>query len=311
MQATIGRILASPPRRLAACALLLACALPPCAQAQEAETPGAQAAGAQAQDSEAAGAPAPAAESAPERPPHPAWEGAIGLQLNNSPEYAGSDQRKFSVRPGLYLRWGRYSIATGGNFVARHNDDEVVRGVTAELVRREDLRLRLSFRYDQGRKTSESTDLAQLDEVRATLRARLSVVWEPVPDWRFGAGWNTDILGRQGGAVADFGVARDFRPSQRTLVTVGTSVAWGNDLYMQARFGISPEAAERSGKPAFDPGAGLRDVALTAQWRTDIDRNWTVWVSGGLSRLLSPAADSPLTLQATQAGVGTGFAWRF
>ena len=188
MQATIGRILASPPRRLAACALLLACALPPCAQAQEAETPGAQAAGAQAQDSEAAGAPAPAAESAPASPPHPAWEGAIGLQLNNSPEYAGSDQRKFSVRPGLYLRWGRYSIATGGNFVARHNDDEVVRGVTAELVRREDLRLRLSFRYDQGRKTSESAELAQLDEVRATVRARLSLVWEPVPDWRFGAG---------------------------------------------------------------------------------------------------------------------------
>ena len=311
MQATIGRILASPPRRLAACALLLACALAPCAQAQEAETPSAQAAGAQAQDPQAADAPAPAAESAPASPPHRTWEGAIGLQVNNSPEYAGSDQRKFSVRPGLYLRWGRYSIATGGNFVARHNDDEVVRGVTADLIQRQDLRLRLSFRYDQGRKTSESADLAQLDEVRATVRARLSVVWEPVPDWRFGAGWNTDILGRQGGAVADFGVARDFRPSQRTLVTVGTSVAWGNDLYMQARFGISPEAAERSGKPAFDPGAGLRDVALTAQWRTDIDRNWTVWVSGGLSRLLSPAADSPLTLQATQAGVGTGFAWRF
>jgi len=307
MQATRECILASRLRRLVACVLLLACVLPTGVRAQSAQVAeGAQPA--QAQDVQ----PAPAQSGqAPDAEPERAWEGAIGLQLSNSPEYAGSDQRKFSVRPGIYLRWGRYAIATGGNYVTRHNDDEIVRGVTADLVKRDDLRARLGLRYDQGRKTSDSGELAQLDEVRATLRARLSVVWEPVRDWRFGAGWSNDILGRDGGAVVDFGLARDFRPSQRSFVSIGTSVSWADEKYMRARFGISPEAAARSGKPAYDPGAGLRDVALTAQWRTDIDRSWTVWVSGGVSRLLGPTVDSPLTLQAGQAAVGVGAAWHF
>jgi outer membrane scaffolding protein for murein synthesis (MipA/OmpV family) len=306
MQATMECILASRLCRLVAYVLLLACVLAPSARAQGAQ----DAQGAQ----EAQPAPTQsghAASAGPEPEPEWAWEGAIGLQLSNAPEYAGSDQRTFSVRPGIYLRWGPFAIASGGNYVARGNDDEIVRGLSADLVKREDLRARIGLRYDQGRKTSDSGELAQLDEVRATLRARLSVVWEPVRDWRFGAGWSNDILGRDGGAVVDFGLARDFRPSRRSYVSVGAGVSWADEQYMQARFGISPEAAERSGKPAYAPGAGLRDVALTAQWRTDIDRNWTVWVSGGVSRLLGPAADSPLTLQAAQAAVGVGAAWRF
>ena len=296
MQATRACILASRPRGLGVYVLLLACALPSgvWAQGAQAAEP-AQVQGEQVQDAQ----------------PEPEWEGAVGLQLSNAPEYAGSDQRKFSVKPGLYLRWGRFAIATGGNFVTRQNNDEIVRGLSANLVQGEDLRARVGLRYDQGRKASDSGELAQLDEVRATLRARLSVVWEPVRDWRLGAGLSSDILGRDGGTAVDFGVGRDFRPNQRTFVSIGTSVSWGDERFMQTRFGISPEAAERSGKPAYDPGAGLRDVALTAQWRTDIDRSWTVWVSGGVSRLLGPAADSPLTLQAGQAVVGVGASWRF
>jgi MipA family protein len=315
MQATITSILTRPSRCLAACALLLACVLPPDAQAQgvqtqDAQAQDAQAQAAEAQAAEAQAAEAQAAEAAPAEPASPAWEGAIGLQLNNSPEYAGSNQRKFSVRPGIYLRWGRYYLSTGGNFVSRR-DDEVVRGFGAELVQRDDLRVRLGLRIDQGRKTSESVDLAQLDDVPSTVRARLSAVWQPVRDWRLGAGWSADILGRQGGAVLDFGVARDFRPSQRSFVSLGSSVSWGDARYMQNYFGISPDAAARTGKPAYDPGGGWRDVALTALWRTDINRSWTVWVSGGVSHLLGPAADSPLTLQTKQAGASAGFAWRF
>jgi MipA family protein len=307
MQATRECILASRLRRLVAGVLLGACALPTGVWAQSAQdVEGAPSA--QGQDVQPAQAQSGHAQGAE---PEPAWEGAIGLQLNNSPEYAGSDQRKFSVRPGIYLRWGRFAIGTGGNLVTRHNDDEIVRGLTANLVQGDDLRARIGLRYDQGRKTSDSGELAQLDEVRATLRARLSVVWEPVRDWRFGAGVGTDILGRDGGTAVDFGLGRDFRPSQGTFVSIGASVSWGDEKFMAARFGISPEAAERSGKPAYDPGAGLRDVALTVQWRTDIDRSWTVWVSGGVSRLLGPAADSPLSLQAGQAAVGVGAAWRF
>ena len=280
MQAAMTRILTS---RLAL-ALLLGAALPLAARAQE--------------------------EPPPTPGPRPNFEGAIGLQLNSSPQYQGSDLRKISPKPGIYLRWGRFSVATSSNFVTRY-DDEVVRGVGAELVQRDDLRVQLGLRYDPGRKTKVSTDLAQLDDVRDTIRARISMVWQPARDWRFAAGWSNDILGRDGGALVDFGVAREFRLSRRSVLSVGTGLAWGDRQYMQARFGISPAAAARSGKPAYAPTAGLRDVAVSAQVRTDINRRWSVWGGANLSRLVGPTVDSPLTLQATQATAGAGFAWRF
>ena len=252
-----------------------------------------------------------AQEEPPPKPgPRPNFEGAIGLQLNSSPQYQGSDLRKISPKPGIYLRWGRFSVATSSNFVTRY-DDEVVRGLGAELVQRDDLRVQLGLRYDPGRKTKVSTDLAQLDDVRDTIRARISMVWQPARHWRFSAGWSNDILGRDGGALVDFGVAREIRLSQRSVLSVGTGLAWGDRQYMQARFGISPAAAARSGKAAYAPAGGLRDVAVNAQVRTDINRHWSVWGGANLSRLLGPTVDSPLTLKTTQATAGVGFAWRF
>ena len=251
--------------------------------------------------------PPPAIEAAP-RPP---FEGAMGLQLNNSPQYQGSDLRKTRLIPGLYLRWGRFSLATSGNFVTRQ-DDEVVRGVGAELVQRPDLRVSLGLRYDPGRKTSASTDLSQLDEVRRTVRGRLSAVWQPAREWRLGAGWSNDLLGRGGGALVDFGVAREFRLAPRTEWSLGANVSWGDERYMQGRFGISPQAAARSGKAAYVPGGGWRDASLSTQWRHEIDKRWTTWAGASVSRLIGPGVlDSPLTVQPTQTTLGAGFAWRF
>ncbi len=257
----------------------------------------------------------PAAAQPVVPPPEPAplrpnFEGALGLQLNNSPEYQGSSLRKTSLIPGLYLRWGRFSIATAGNFVTRY-DDEAVRGLGAELIRRDDLRVQLGLRWDPGRKTSASVDLNQLDPVRPTVRARLTAVWRPVPHWSVGAGWSNDLLGRGGGGLVDVGVGRDFSLGPRTALTLSSGLSWGDERYMQGRFGISPDAAARTGKPVYAPESGWRDVSLSAQVRSDLDKRWSVWGGGSVSRLLGPALDSPLTKQTTQAVAGAGFAWRF
>ena len=250
-------------------------------------------------------APAPQAAA-----PRPNFEGARGLQINNSPEYQGSDRRKTSLKPGIYLRWGRYWVATASNFVTRR-DDEVVRGVGAELVQRDDLRVQLGLRYDPGRKTSDSPDLEQLDDVRATLRGRVSASWRFRPDWQLGSTWSADVLGRKTGSLVDLSLGHEIRLSPRTVWSLGTGLSWGDANYMIARFGISPAAAARTGKAEYVPGSGLRDMSLSTQVRTDIDKRWSVWTQAGIGRLLGPARDSPLTKKPTQYGAGVGFAWRF
>ena len=240
----------------------------------------------------------------------PAFEGALGLQVGNAPQYLGSDLRTTALRPGIYLRWGRFSISTAGNLRNRY-DDDVLRGFGAELLRSDDWRVQLGLRIDHGRQASDSPDLAQLDEVEPTLRSRLSTTWRFEPDWQLGAGWSADVLGRGGGSVVDLSIERDIRLSPRSRLSVGAGLSWADQRYMAARFGISPAAAERSGLPAYAPGAGWRDIGFSLHLRTDIDRQWSVWGTASLGRLLGPTVDSPLTRQVTQFAVVSGVVWRF
>ncbi len=260
-----------------------------------------------------AGTPLPACaqvEASPSPSARPNFGGAIGLQWSNAPRYQGSNLRENSLQPGIYLRWGRFWVATAGNFVTRQ-DGEVLRGVGAELVQRDDLRVRLGLRLDPGRKTRDSPELAELDDIRPTVRARLSATWRFKPDWQLGTGWSTDVLGRQGGSLVDLSISHSIRLSQRTHWSLGSSLSWADERYMLARFGISPAAAARTGRPAYEPGGGWRDAALNTELRTDIDRRWSVWAGASVSRLLRPALASPLTLKPTQVATGAGFAWRF
>jgi len=282
MQAAMGPILAA--ASWSALALALALAPAPVAAVEDVATP------------------APASR--------PAFEGALGLQVGNAPQYLGSDLRTTALRPGIYLRWGRFSISTAGNLRNRY-DDDVLRGFGAELLRSDDWRVQFGLRIDHGRQASDSSDLAQLDEVEPTLRSRLSTTWRFEPDWQLGAGWSADVLGRGGGSVVDLSIERDIRLSPRSRLSVGAGLSWADQRYMAARFGISPAAAERSGLPAYAPGAGWRDMGFSLHLRTDIDRQWSVWGTASLSRLLGPTIDSPLTRQVTQFAVVNGVVWRF
>jgi outer membrane scaffolding protein for murein synthesis (MipA/OmpV family) len=80
---------------------------------------------------------------------------------------------------------------------------------------------------------------------------------------------------------------------------------------MRSWYGISEAAAARTVKPAYEPGAGLREAALSAGFRTEIEDKWIVLGGASLGRLLGPAAKSPLTLSKTQWGVSIGVARRF
>jgi outer membrane scaffolding protein for murein synthesis (MipA/OmpV family) len=83
------------------------------------------------------------------------------------------------------------------------------------------------------------------------------------------------------------------------------------DRYMQTYYGISAEQAARTGYPVYEPKAGLRDLALYANLRHDIGHEWTVLAGANTTRLLGPAANSPLTGKKTNWGLSAGAAWRF
>lgn len=240
----------------------------------------------------------------------PAWDAAVGLITHHSPNYLGAADSRWHLTPGVFVRYGRFSITTSSGFVTRRND-EVERGVAAELVSRDDFRVSLSARTDGGRDAGDDPALSGLPDVRPTVRARLSAVKKFEGGWRLGLGWSPDLLGRGGGATLDLSVSHERRVGPGRWMTAGISSTWADARYMQSYFGITPAQSSASGHPSYQPGAGLRDLSLGIGWRAELGPHWLGFVGAGLTRLAGPTLDSPLTRRRDVGGLNGGLAWRF
>lgn len=255
-------------------------------------------------------APVGAAAADDDAPPTAHWEGAVGLVLRHGPTYQGASDSRTRVVPGLFLRYGRFSITTTGGFVTR-SSDEVTRGAAAELLRTEDYRVNLSLRVDGGRDNGNDPMLAGLDDRRATLRGRLGVTRKFGRGWQVSAGTTPDLLGRDGGTLVDLGIGYGWSMTPTLHASLGAGGTWGNRRYMQSYFGITPEESRRSGHPAYAPGSGLRDIGAGFGLRTTFGREWVSFASLGISQMQGPTVDSPLTRQRSLWSLTAGLARRF
>jgi outer membrane scaffolding protein for murein synthesis (MipA/OmpV family) len=287
-----------------------AAASAPAAEASAPE-PAASAASAAAH---AASAPAGAASAAaPEPLPFKdwKWEGAIGPVVNLAPDYSGANTRKVGWTPGFYLRYGRLTASNVGGFVTRRNTDDIFQGLGLDLKRSDTVRYNATLRIDNGRKSSDTRGLEGIDDVRRTLRARFSATWQVEPAWKVASGLNVDLLGHGGGNVVDLGASHDRRWSEASTWTLAAAVTAGDARYMRSWYGVSEAGSAASGKPVYQPGAGLRDVSFSSGWRTEIGQDWIVLSGFSIGRLLGPAAASPLTMSVSEWRVYAAVAWRF
>lgn len=249
-------------------------------------------------------------DAAPAAAASPKWEGAIGLIGRVGPEYEGASRQETKISPGFYLRYGRLTVTNASGFRTR-KADEVPRGATLALVQKEGLRVNLAARLDRGRDEGSSAAFQGLGDIKPTVRAQISAEWRVQGPWSLTAGWSVDALGRGGGNGGDVGLTWEHRYSPDTVFNARAGIGLASDRYMQTRFGISEEQAQRSGRPIYTAGSGLRDVHANLGFRTELSKEW--FVLGGItaSRLLGPAADSPLTTQRNGVTASVGLAWRF
>jgi outer membrane scaffolding protein for murein synthesis (MipA/OmpV family) len=240
----------------------------------------------------------------------PRWEGAVGVSVLHSPTYLGSSDYRTRVVPGLFLRYGRFALTTASGFVTRSND-EVNRGVSAELVQRDHLRVTLSARLDGGRDPDADDFLRGLDRIRPTVRARLSALRRFDSGWRLGAALSPDVLGRGGGLLADANVSYEWLLTPHLRGNAGFGLTAADGRYMRSYFGVSAAESVRSGHAEYSPGAGLRDVGVSFGLRADLGPHWVGYANAGTLRLLGPTLDSPLTRGRSGWSASAGLAWRF
>jgi outer membrane protein len=235
----------------------------------------------------------------------------LGAALISSPEYPGSDRTDTKVRPLWAYQYGRWRLSSSrASAVLGFATDAAGPGASAELVAKKNWHLGAAFRFDSGRKASDSPYLHGLPDVSRTLRGRIYASYTLNPEWTIGGNLSQDLMGRGGGTLAsiDLGYRHWITPGIEWTTGIGMTLA--NQRNMRTYFGISGEQASASGLRPFEAGAGPRDVHFGTGLTTALTPHWIAFGNLGVSRLLSDAAGSPLTHRATSAGATLGIAYR-
>lgn len=242
--------------------------------------------------------------------PTKGYDGALTLIAQRGPDYLGARDFGVSVRPGFYLRWGRFSVSSGGGWAAVQQDFDV-RGLGYELTRSDTFHASLGLRVDSGRKESDSPALQGLGNVKRTIRARAGAIWHFTPNWQLGGSWTVDAFGRGGGNLLEAKLQHEWPLTQRLNLTTGSTLTAGGPKYMQTYFGVNAEQAARSGYREYSPGTSLRDVQVYTTLRADIGADWVGLIGVGYSRALGDVIDSPMTQRTTAWTMTGGLGWRF
>lgn len=246
---------------------------------------------------------------AQDKPP-PSFEGAVGLIVRYAPAYGGADEHSLRASPAGFLRYGRITLSGSGGFTTRR-DTDVERGLSADLIDRDELRLSLSGRWTSGRKESASPRLAGLGDIEGTLLARVRLHWTPDGPWRYSLGVNADLLGHGSGWIADLGAARHWSLGPQTKLQLAAALTFGSDTYLQSWYGITPDQALRTGYAIYAPGNGFRDLGVSLTLRHEFSRHWGSYVDAGASVHIGAARRSPLVLEPLGWSVGGGLVYRF
>lgn len=251
---------------------------------------------------------ATAPEQAPAATP---FRYVLGAAVSSHPDGVGS--REYKTSPSLLwaIRWGRWRISSGGASALFGFGREVAgSGASTELIDSKLWRVGVSLRIDSGRKSSDAGTTTGLPDIRRTLRGRLFSSYALSPDWQLSGSLSQDLLGRDGGLLAGMDLGWRLRRSESTEWTAGVGIAAADARQMRSYFGVTPEASLSSGLMPFTPSAGLSDVHAGIGFTHALSRRWVAFGSAGVSRLIGPAARSPLTQSPTGGQVGLGLAYR-
>lgn len=241
----------------------------------------------------------------------PAARYLLGVGIVNQPEYDGASRRETRLRPLWAFKLGRVRFSTSGaGGLLGFGQEESAGGASTQFIDTDKLRVGVSLRVDSGRSSSDASTTRGLPDVRRTLRARLYTSYSLNRDLTIGAALSQDLLGHHGGMTMGTDLGWRFYRSPTLEWTSGIGVSAGDAQNLRSYFGVPESAVVSSGKPAYEPGAGLRDVHLGVGFIRPLSRHWLVYGGAGASRLLGPAADSPLVEKRNGSSASVGIAWR-
>lgn len=235
----------------------------------------------------------------------------LGLGVVSSAGHLGDAQRQLRLRPLWAFQLGRFRVATSGASnllsVGRETIDP---GLSTDVFSSETLRLSASLQLDDKRSWDGDARLQGLPDVRATLRGRATASGALAKRWSWSVSGSQDLLGRGGGLRLNTGLGYRYPVSERTHWDLSLGAGWGNALYRNTYYGVSPEAAAATGRAPYALGSGWDRVSLGWQLTSALSRRWVAYGGANVSQLQGATARSPLVGRVTTYGATVGLAYR-
>lgn len=257
--------------------------------------------------------PARAEEPDPDAWPRPSLaQLQIGGALSWRPTYPGSDRMGWGLRPVVALQWGRLRLSSSqANLIESPADGSRTAGASLSLLDTPAWSSGVALRWDNGRDGGGDPRLAGLPPVPSTLRARATLRHglEAPADERRSVSLTVsgDLANRRGGMTLalDGGRSLALTPEWRWTQSLGVSAA--DATYLRSHHGVP--AGSASPLPVWQPGGGWLDLHASTGLTWRLHRHWRVGGTVSVQHLLGGAADSPLTVRRTGAGLVLGLVY--
>ncbi len=226
-------------------------------------------------------------------------QATVGIAALLGYRYMGSDERRGLVLPALEYRWAN------GWFVGTTN------GVGYKFSSDPSMQYGVRVTADFGRRESRSPVLAGMGDIKARpeiggfFNFNFSREFNLTSSLRYGSGNNSR------GAQLDLGAAYSVQLAPQWRTTVGVSTTFVNDSYMQSYFGVTQAQAATSQNPAYEAGAGVRDVRASASVTHFLNAEWSLTGGVSASSLQGDARNSPIVRERTPVTGLLALGYRF
>ena len=229
----------------------------------------------------------------------------VGLGARARPAYEGADSKRGDVIPYLRLY--------GEHLFARTTQGILEGGIRLNPVGGVVFGAQLA--YEEGRITDESAFLKAHNFEDIDASASVGVHAEA--DWKIGPMPLNALARYRLNTDSDLGAQVDLRLTagifSRWGVNAGVfgQLTWSDAEATQNYFGLTPQQSSRTGLPAYNAGAGLRNVTLGILGTVDLSKHWLVLWGLNARRLEGDARNSPIVQEDTNWFVNGGLAYRF
>lgn len=233
------------------------------------------------------------------------WSKEFGAAVIVNPSFQGSSS--YDVQPVPYFDF-RYRDELGVKYFAN-----VPQGIGGYLYRhrnQDGSRSAMSLALAPGFANRDADKIDGLDTFGPSAEARLGWEYSTGP-WSVNASLSQALGSGHEGLYGQLSASWRQRVGRRGFLSVGPTMRFGNDRYMDAFYGVTAAEARRTGLSTFEAKAGLESAGVQGILSVPIIGKWRATTVMQLSVLTNDAADSTLTARESQAFLLTAITRQF